>query len=165
MKSETVLDGMVVPKRRVIPKRAKIIIPNEENLEPEEVERLKHNERIRRSTARSKGQEVLEVVPKHTLRKIDTAEMVEMAKDTRNKAVQILDMKLTDLFNDPEQLQKTNLATLATVFGILFDKAQLAAGLSTQNIAISAKIDVNMSSDKALDELNKMREKFNEQSA
>lgn len=164
MKSETVLDGMEVPVRKVIPKRAPIVIPNEENLEPDDVERLKHNERIRRSTARSKGQEVLEVLPKQGLRKIDTSEMVEMAKDTRNKAVQILDMKLTDLYNDPEQLQKTNLATLATVFGILFDKAQLAAGLSTQNIAISAKIDVNMSSDKALDELNKMREKFNEQS-
>lgn len=163
MKSETALEGMEVPVRKVIPKGAKVIIPNEENLEPEDIARLKHNEKIRRLKVRSKGQEVLEVLPKQGLRKIDTSEMVEMAKDTRNKAVQILDMKLTDLYNDPEQLQKTNLATLATVFGILFDKAQLAAGLSTQNIAISAKIDVNMSSDKALDELNKMREKFNEQ--
>lgn len=157
------MDSIVKPVRKVIPKGAPIIIPNEENLDPEDVVRLKHNEKIRRLKARTKDGEVLEVVPKQELRKIDTAEMVEMAKDTRNKAVQILDMKLTDLFNDPEQLQKTNLATLATVFGILFDKAQLAAGLATQNIAISAKIDVNMSSDKALDELNKMREKFNEQ--
>lgn len=157
------IESIKKPVRKVVNKGDPIIIPNAENLEEGEVERLKFNERIRRSTARAKGQEVLEVLPKHELRKIDTAEMVELAKDTRNKAVQILDMKLTDLFNDPHQLQKTNLATLATVFGILFDKAQLAAGLSTQNIAISAKIDVNMSSDKALDELNKMREKFNEQ--
>ena len=160
---------MTIPKpetiiqKVVIPRGAPIIIPNAENLPPEEIKRLKHNEKIRRYEQRKKGKDVTVNVPKQTLRKMDTAEMIEMSKDTRNLAIQTLNKKLLELYDDEEQLNKVNLATLATVFGILFDKAQLAAGLSTQNIAISAKVDITMSADKAPEELNKMREKFNEE--
>ena len=147
-------------ERKVVEKGAPIIIPNADKLSKEEIDRLKHNEKMRRYKARKAGKEFLTEVPKQELRKISTEEMVELSKDTRNKAIQILNKKLVELDTDPEQLNKINLATLATVFGILFDKSQLAAGLSTQNIAISAKIDVNMNSSQALEELNKMRERY-----
>jgi hypothetical protein len=147
---------------KTIEKGEKIIVPNAENMTPEEIKKFKHKEKVRRYTARQSGKEVVEQVSNHELRKIDTETMVEIAKDTRNKAVQLLDKKLNMLNEDDEELKKVNMATLATVFGILFDKAQLAAGLATENIAIHAKIDINMNADAAMSELNKMREKFSE---
>lgn len=147
---------------KAIAKGEKIIVPNAENMTPEEIKKFKHKEKVRRYAARQSGKEVVEQVSNHELRKIDTETMVEIAKDTRNKAVQLLDKKLNMLNEDDEELKKVNMATLATVFGILFDKAQLAAGLATENIAIHAKIDINMNADAAMSELNKMREKFSE---
>lgn len=149
-------------KPRVIAKGEPIIVPNAENLTKEEIAKYKQKEKVRRLAARTSGKEVVEQVGNHALRKIETAEMVEIAKDTRNKAVQLLDKKLNMLNEDDEELKKINMATLATVFGILFDKAQLAAGLATENIAIHAKIDINMNADAAVAELNKMREQFSE---
>ncbi len=155
-------------KDTVLEKGAPIIIPNAENLSEEELGRAKQKEKIRRMRARKKGEvgeggEVLAPMTKQEIRKLDTEEMVEMAKGTRNMAVQLLEMKLQELYSDPAQREKLNLATLATVFGILFDKTQLMAGLSTENIAIQAKIDINMNSDTALQELDKMRAKYAEQ--
>lgn len=151
--------------KNVIKKGAPIIIPNAEELTPEELERAKRAEKIRRLRARKKDGVALQRVGKAEIRKMSTGEMVEMAKDTRNKAVELLNRRLALMATDDEELSKIRLTELATVFGILFDKAQLASGLATENIAIHTKIDVNISSDQALDELNKMREKFSQENS
>lgn len=146
-------------RRKAVP----IVIPNEHLLEPEEVERQKHAEKQRRHMARLRGKEPGDrKMTGQEIRKMETNEMITMAKDTRNLTIQVLYKKLEELSIDPEALSKVNLATLATTFGILFDKAQLMDGMATQNIAIHAKIDVNMSADKAMEELNKMRESYTE---
>jgi hypothetical protein len=147
----------------VIEKGAPIVIPNAESLSKEEVARLKHNEKMRRYMARKRTGGALETKTNQEIRKINTKELIELTKDTRNLAVQTLNKKLVEMYHDEEAMNKINLATLATVFGILFDKSQLLNGLATENIAIKAKIDVNMTSDSALAELNKMRELYNEQ--
>jgi hypothetical protein len=147
---------------RKVKKGEPIIIPGAENMTKEELAKAKKNESQRRLMARRRGGEPLEKHTSQEMRKMETQEMVALAFDTRNLAIQVLHQKIMDLFNDPEQLQKANITQLATTFGILFDKAQLAAGLSTENISIRAKIDVNMSSDEALNELNKLREKYSE---
>lgn len=147
---------------RVIEKGEPIVIPNEENLPPEEVKRLRHNEKMRRFNARKKGLDVVVPQTKQDIRKIDTSELVELSKDARNLAIQTLNKKLENLYLNPEELAKINIAQLATVFGILFDKGQLLNGLSTENISIKSKIDITMNSDSALQELNKMREKYAE---
>jgi hypothetical protein len=152
----------VVPSK-VIEKGAPIIIPNKEEMTKEEIKKFKHRETMRRYMARRRGGKALVKEEKHEVRKINTEQMVEMSKDTRNLAIQTLNKKLIELYDNPETLEKTNLATLATVFGILFDKTQLMAGLATENIAIQAKIDVNMKSDDAIKELNKMREQYQDQ--
>ena len=152
-------------KNRVIKKVQKgepIIIPGAEFMTKEELAKAKKNESQRRLMARRRGNEPAVITTKQELRKIDTAQMVELATDTRNLAVQILQDKLVSMQSDPEALAKTSIKDLATVFGILVDKSQLLNGLSTSNVAIHAKIDVNMTSDKALEELNKMREKYQE---
>ena len=155
--------GQASNSAEVIPKGAPIVIPNAENLTPEEIKKIKHNEKMRRYMARRRGKEPVVVETKQEIRKLDTTEMVELSKDTRNKAIQILDKKLTELYADPDALSKVNLATLATVFGILFDKTQLMTGMATENIAIQANININMRADEALEELNKMRERAAEE--
>lgn len=139
-----------------------IIIPGAEFMSKEELAKAKKNESQRRLMARRRGHEPTVPTTKAELRKIDTQQMVELSKDTRNLAVQILNQKLVQMQSDPEALSKTSIKDLATVFGILVDKSQLLNGLATSNIAIQAKIDINMTSDKALEELNKMREKYAE---
>lgn len=155
------IDDVVQEGVEVLKKGAPIIIPP--GLTPEEEKRYRNTEKHKRYSKRVRGNQVLAKNTNQELRKLDTAEMVTLSKDTRNKAIQILDKKLTELFLDDEQLNKTNLATLATVFGILFDKTQLMTGMATENIAIQAKIDVNMKADDALELLNKMREKSAEE--
>lgn len=151
-----------VTKKKVVVKGTPIVIPGAEFMSKEELEKAKKNESQRRLMARRRGGEPVELLSKQEERKITTAQMVELATDTRNMAVGILNQKLELLKSDPEALAKTSIKDLATVFGILIDKTQLLSGLATSNVAIHAKIDVNMSSDKALEELNKMREKYSE---
>lgn len=147
---------------RVIKKGEPIVIPNAEALDAEELERQKKNEAQRRLMQRNRGAEPTVVLRGQEVREIEVDEMVSLAKQTRNLSLGVLQNSLAMLMSDPEKLSKTNIATLATVFGIMYDKTQLMQGLSTQNIAINAKIDINMDSDKAIEELNKMRVKFQE---
>tara|TARA_R100001143_G_C3294915_1_gene102931 strand:- start:95 stop:565 length:471 start_codon:yes stop_codon:yes gene_type:complete len=144
--------------KETVPKGTPIIIPGAEHMTKEELAKAKKAESQRRLMQRRRGKEPTVKQTNQEVRTMDTKEMVNMAQDTRNLAIQALNMKLGDLMSDPEQLAKANITQLATTFGILFDKAQLAAGLSTENISIQAKIDVNMSADEAIETLNKMRE-------
>lgn len=180
----------VQPKPRA--KKKQIVILGQEGLSKEEIAKLKHNEKMRRYNARKRKakqeaeakeardtlvREVAEgkydtkelYIPKaniplskQEMRLLDNKAMVELSANTRNNILQVLEMKVSQLYEDPEELKKVNLATLATAFGIMFDKNQLMHGLATENIAIQAKIDINMTSDMALAELNKMREEYAE---
>lgn len=153
-------------KGRVIKKGEPIIVPNKEAVADvygeEEIERLKHNEKQRRNMARQRGGVPTVPLTSQEIKEMEAEEMITMAKQTRNLSLGVLEAALMNIMSDPEKLAKTNVATLATVFGIMYDKTQLMQGLSTQNIAINAKVDINMDSDKAIEELNKMRSKFQE---
>jgi predicted patatin/cPLA2 family phospholipase len=141
--------------------RVPIVIPGAEFMTKEELKKAKHNEAMRRLMARRRGGEPTEVKnTKQEIRKLDTQGMIDMATDTRNLAIQALNNKLVEVNMDPELMAKTTLKELATVFGILIDKSRLMEGLSTSNVSIQAKIDVNMTSDKAIEELNRMREGY-----
>lgn len=173
-------------------RKSTIIIPGQENMTKEEITKYRHNEKMRRYNARKRKEkqeaearaaseklikEVAEgkyntkelYIPKtnvplskQEMRLLDNKAMVELSANTRNNILQVLEMKVSQLYEDPDELKKVNLATLATAFGIMFDKNQLMHGLATENIAIQAKIDINMTSDMALAELNKMREEYAE---
>jgi uncharacterized metal-binding protein len=136
---QTRVNRNVLPK---VPKGAKIIIPNAEALTPEELKKAKHAEKMRRYMARKRGSEPTENYGKIELKKIGVNQMIELATDTRNLAVQTLNNKLVEVNSSPEKLEKVSLKELATVFGILFDKSRVMEGLATENIAIHAKIDV-----------------------
>lgn len=149
-------------------KRVPIVIPNAENMTPEELKKAKHAEKMRRymnrknAVARGMG-EIDPGSSKKTnqeIRLIDDKELLDLTRENRNSILQVMQKKLVLLNDDPEQLAKMNLATLATAFGIMVDKANLMAGMATQNIAIHSKVDINMTSDEAIKELAKMRERF-----
>ena len=148
--------------KKVYRKKVPIIIPGAENMTPEELKKAKHNEKMRRYMNRRNGNLDPGEIKKTNkeLLVMTTGELVQMSQDVRNRAVSLLNKKLRLLEQDEEALMKLSMKDLSTAFGILFDKAQLAQGLSTENIAIHTKIDINMTSDKALEELNKMREQY-----
>jgi len=142
-----------------------IVIPNADALSPDELATAKENEKQRRKMARIRGNENPGAFKKgkQELMTMSTNEMVAMAKDTRNITLQALQMKMQSLIDNPEELAKVNIATLATAFGIMFDKGQLMDGMATQNIAIHKQIDVNMTAKDALAELDIMRQTYTEE--
>lgn len=76
----------------------------------------------------------------------------------RNKAAMLLHNKMDYLAKNKKALQSENLVSLAKVFGIFFDKAQILSGEATENIAILAKVSDDMSAAESLQALLKMRE-------
>lgn len=146
---------------RTVPKKGSpIIIPNAEFLTPEELKRAKHNERVKRYLARRRGAVEMNPDTKIGLRKLKNEELIDASKSTRDIAIQALNKKLIEIYDNPEELRKVNLVQLATTFAILFDKSQLIQGLATENLAIRARIDINMNSSQALEQLNKIREGY-----
>lgn len=85
----------------------------------------------------------------------DTAKLITTGK---NKAAILLNKKMDRLMGNKKLLDQVTLPQLATAFGILFDKSQILRGEATENIAVMAKIDRNMTAEESLDALLKMRE-------
>lgn len=76
----------------------------------------------------------------------------------KNKAALLLHKKMDRMLKNKKLLDDVSLSQLATTFGILFDKSQIIKGEATENIAVMAKIDKNLSPEDALNALLKMRE-------
>ncbi len=76
----------------------------------------------------------------------------------RNKAAALLHKKMDRMSRSRKLLDAVSLSQLATTFGIMFDKAQIVQGQATENIAVLAKVDPNMTPEDALESLTKMRE-------
>jgi maltodextrin utilization protein YvdJ len=81
-----------------------------------------------------------------------------LAIENRNKSAKLISRFLDNLGTDESKLMGMNLSTLATTFGILFDKAQIVSGEATENIAVMAKIDTNMTAQDMLNMVLKTRE-------
>lgn len=97
-----------------------------------------------------------------TLReKLDSEEnpdFKELVLSGRKKAFKLLNMKMDRVMKSGKAIDEVGITALAQTFGILFDKAQIVSGEATENIAVLAKIDKNMSSEDALAAILKMRE-------
>jgi hypothetical protein len=77
----------------------------------------------------------------------------------RNKAAMLLHKKMDRINSNKKLLDAVSLTQLATTFAIMFDKAQIINGQATENIAVMAKIDDNLSPEQALDMVLQMRER------
>ena len=85
-------------------------------------------------------------------------EFNELIFSASSKAMLAVHKKLNEILQDDAQLSKTSLTQLTTAAGILFDKRQISKGEATQNIAIKAKIDKDLTPEAKLDLILKMRE-------
>lgn len=70
----------------------------------------------------------------------------------------LLNMKMERVKKNKKMLDAIPITSLAQTFGILFDKSRIIQGESTENIAVLAKVDKDMSSEDALQAILKMRE-------
>lgn len=89
---------------------------------------------------------------------LDPNDTKKLVMGGRNKAAMLIHKKMDYLSKSKKSLQAENLGTLAKVFGIFFDKAQIIQGQATENIAHYAKIENNLSPEESLNILLKMRE-------
>lgn len=76
----------------------------------------------------------------------------------RNKAWTLLDQKLNYLIKNRRAFRNESLVSLGKLAGISFDKAQIVRGEATEHIMLKAKIDENITSVEATEQLLKFRE-------
>ena len=97
---------------------------------------------------------------KEDMSPVNSGDIKAIVTGGRNKAAMLIDKKMDILLKSPKKLDAEKISSLATVFGIFFDKAQIVQGEATENIAVLAKnIDENMTSEEAMESLLKFREK------
>jgi hypothetical protein len=76
----------------------------------------------------------------------------------RQSAYRLLQSKMERIGSSKKRLDEVNVSSLAQVFGILFDKAQIIQGEATENVAVLAKVDKDMNPDDAIAMVLKSRE-------
>lgn len=89
---------------------------------------------------------------------IDNVDIKTLIMEGRRKAFKLLSAKMDRLMRSKKSIDEANLASMGTVFGILFDKGQIIQGEATENVAIMGKIKTDMTPEEALDTVLKMRE-------
>lgn len=94
------------------------------------------------------------------LGRLDVNDIKAVVISGRGKAAKLLDAKMDMLGSSKKKLDKENIVSLAKVFGIFFDKAQIVQGEATEHIAVlSRNINDDMSPEEAMKTLLKFREK------
>lgn len=90
---------------------------------------------------------------------LDSSDTKQLVLGGRNKAAVLLHKKFDMINSSRSALKDTSLSQLGTVFGILFDKAQIIQGQATENISVLSKnINGNMTPEESLDAILRMRE-------
>lgn len=90
---------------------------------------------------------------------LDPSDTKQVVVGGRNKAAMLLHKKFDALNKNKKALENTSLSQLGTVFGILFDKAQIIQGQATENISVMSKnINDKMTTEESLDAILRMRE-------
>jgi len=103
------------------------------------------------------------VAERPNLSPVDAKDVKGLLIAGRDKAAQLIHSKMDYLSAHPKKLQEENIVSLAKVFGIFFDKAQIIQGEATEHIAVLSKLDDNIKPEDAMMALLKMREKVIEE--
>lgn len=80
----------------------------------------------------------------------DLANVKDLAEMNSRKSAILLNRKLDMLLKKKKELKNVSITALAQVYGITFDKRQIAKGEATEHIALRAKVDVNVSTEEKL---------------
>lgn len=89
---------------------------------------------------------------------LKTSDIKGMIIHGRNTAMALVNKKLEYLERHPKALKDTSITQLGTLFGIVFDKAQIIQGQATEHVALMGKIDKDLKPVDAIDMVLKMRE-------
>ena len=95
---------------------------------------------------------------KEVLGMIVEDDIKNLAIKGRDKSAVLIHKKMDHLSAHPKLLQQESLVNLAKVFSTFFDKAQIVQGQATENIAVLAKMDDNITPELAMEMLLKVRE-------
>lgn len=95
---------------------------------------------------------------KREMAEADDHDVTKLVLSGRGKAFRLLHKKLDSVGRNKKSLETVSLPQLATVAAILFDKGQIVQGQATENIAVLAKIDNNMTPEEMLAATLRMRE-------
>lgn len=128
--------------------------PEKYGVTPEVVEIVKKSAEERRANPHAG-----DIIEADTSALLDFSDTKAVTIGGRNKAAQLLHKKMDMINSSKKLLEKENLVSLAKVFGIFFDKAQILQGEATEHIQMKAKITKDMTPDEALDQLLNMRER------
>lgn len=90
----------------------------------------------------------------------DDVQLKDLILDGRKQAFTILMRKLKLINSSKKRLDDANVSSLAQVFGIIFDKGQIIQGQSTENIAMMAKVDSNMTPQQLMQAVLGVREQI-----
>lgn len=98
-------------------------------------------------------------VKRHEGALVDPEDIKGMVFGGRNKIAEVINRKLDMVLKDKNAIKNLNIASLGTLFGIFFDKAQILQGQATEHIAVMAKgVPSTMEPGEALNVLLNMRE-------
>lgn len=89
---------------------------------------------------------------------LDKQDIKELTISGRKKALDLLHMKMERLATSKKRLDEVPITSLAQTFGIIFDKAQIIQGMATENVAVLAKIDKDISPEEAIKLVLHMRD-------
>ncbi len=89
---------------------------------------------------------------------IDKGDIKALMGSIMNKTFGLIDRKLDMVSKSRKKLDSISFKELGVIGGISFDKSQILKGEATQNIAVMAKIDKNITPEDALHMVTKMRE-------
>lgn len=110
----------------------------------------------RSHTGRGFGADQTSLREKKELAAVD--DISELVLSGRNKAFALVHKKLDQVGRNKKSLAEVSLAQLTTTAAILFDKGQIVQGQATENIAVLAKIDDNISPEDAMKAILGMRD-------
>lgn len=94
---------------------------------------------------------------KTDVQKVDENDYTTLVLSNRTKAMSLVSKKL-NTYKTKKQIDSLKLSEIVTAAAILFDKGQIIQGQATENIAIMAKIDDNITPEDALNAILRMRE-------
>ena len=107
----------------------------------------------------SESRSIMPVDRRQAMQKLEIdSDIVAVVVKGRDTVFNLMNKKLDIIAKSKKELKKISLKELGVAGGILFDKAQILRGEATENIAVMAKIDKNMSPDDALQAVSKIRE-------
>jgi hypothetical protein len=82
--------------------------------------------------------------------KEETVDIKSLVSGIRDKTFTLIDKKLDRVSNNKKKLDEISFKELGIIAGIAFDKSQILKGEATENIAVLAKIDTNISPEEAI---------------